>query len=395
MTQLNTDYPQEFNMSSTIDTTNLSDNLTKNILENTMTFQEREQKVSSAEPTAVIARQENLGLTPLKFKSNGELDIKDTLIDICSYCRGHDGAGELFFRDYWLKPALEQLGVVYSTDELDNIYVNSSGSGVLYAAHIDTMHSPKDERITQTLTLSNGILAVPKKQKSVLGADDAVGITVILWLLSQKIDISAIFLRGEERGLIGAGHAAEVNSDWLAMHTMCIEVDRQDQHEIITHQAPGRCASDEFAKNLAKQLGMGHKPSNLGVYTDNSEFSVIPECINLAAGYVNQHSENEVCDVGYVVELCQALTKVDYTLLGNHRYEGDDEGAGWDSLWGSESENDYLMDIGSTSNKTDDRPFETLEDVETYVMDNWDEVMYYIYMKYTTPRDITNTYNSY
>lgn len=299
--------------------------------------------------------------------TDGVLDVKQTLIDICTYCRGHGSDGELSFLRHYLEPALTQLGAAYCKDGIGNIYVDSD-SKVLYAAHVDTMHSTKDERIVQPLTLEDGSLGVPKGNKSVLGADDAVGIVSILSLLSQGVDIGVILLRGEERGLVGAHFAKDNSAGWLASFDICIEVDRAGTEEVITHQMNGRCSSNEFALSLAKQLGMGHAPSPHGVYTDNSLFDMIPECVNLAAGYVNQHSEHEVCDTDYVVELCEALGKLNYSKLDVCEWV--DETDDWE---------DYY---------DEDAPFPSLGQAEDYVSEELEDVALYLYMNNITPEEI-------
>jgi len=310
---------------------------------------------------------------------DGIISITQTLIDVCSYVRGHDSVGEDDFLENYLKPALIQLGVTgYAEDVFGNIYVHSN-SGVLYAAHIDTTQSRNKLETRQPVVLDGNTLGVPKGTGSVLGADDGVGIVTILWLLSNKVDIGAIFLRGEEVGLKGASHAVEHCSEWLSGFNMCIEVDRAGTNEVITHQTTGRCASDKFAENLAAQLGMGHIPSPNGVFTDNSLFNMIPECVNLAAGYESQHSEREVCDVAYVNKLLEGLLLVDYTKLGNHRTEGDDE-VYEDYYYYHDYLGDNLVD--------DDAPFETPEDAEEYIINNLEAVALYLYGNYTTPRDI-------
>jgi hypothetical protein len=326
----------------------------------------------------LLKKEEVCPVKPLSIDANGSLNITQTLIDICGFVRGHESIGEGVFLDKYLQPALTQLGVEYFKDNFGNIYVDST-SKVLYAAHVDTTQQKNKPNIKQSLVINGNTLGVKRGEGNVLGADDAVGIVVILWLLSNKVDIGAVFLRGEEVGLKGATYAATNSFSWLSKFDMCIEVDRAGTEEVITHQSPGRCASDQYAENLATQLGMGHEPSPNGVYTDNSMFDMIPECVNLAAGYVNQHSENETCNMGYIVSLCKSLLDVDYSLLGSHRTEGDDVDGWEDSGW------DYDL--------SNDVPFSTVEEAETYVLDNIEAVALFLYMNYTTPVDIDKTYD--
>lgn len=238
------------------------------------------------------------------------------LLDILRYSRGHGSKTEAKFINEWLIPELNKLGCNVDMDSVGNLWVETGTDPVLFVAHIDTCH--RAEGMLRPLVSSDNKVTVnPKDVKNgatCLGADDAVGIYCNLKLIEAGVSGTYLFTRGEEKGGIGASVAAE--DPRLDNFIMSVEVDRAGTNEIIVEQGGMISASKSFAKALASQLNMGHTPSDLGVYTDNYEFTTtIPENVNIAAGYERQHTVKEVLDLEYVDELVKKLVKVDWMSL--------------------------------------------------------------------------------
>ncbi len=240
------------------------------------------------------------------------------LIELLQYKRNHGSVTESTFINNWLIPIIEGLGHNWYMDGVGNIWVeNSEEKHSLFVAHIDTVHSGEGFNL---LCVENGIVKLSDGDKkeigNCLGADDGVGIYCSLKMLEANVEGTYLFTRGEECGLIGASHIVDNLEDKLAGYQLCVEVDRMGVNEIITHQASGKCASDTFAEDLGIKLGMGHIPSDGGVFTDCSAFNhIIPECVNLAAGYYKQHTQDEYLNLNYVHELVDKLISVDWKSL--------------------------------------------------------------------------------
>jgi len=81
-----------------------------------------------------------------------------------------------------------------------------------------------------------------------------------------------------------------------------------------------RTCSDEFAKDLSKQLNLMNnfhfRPDETGIYTDSAEFSqVIPECTNISVGYDFEHTVRETQDLLHLNKLAQACLEVKWEEL--------------------------------------------------------------------------------
>lgn len=242
--------------------------------------------------------------------------MQPNLLEILKYQRGHGSVTEATFINHYLIPMINSMGHKPSMDEAGNIWVALGSDPYLFTAHIDTCH--RTEGMQDPLVQGDIVSVNPKdfheQGTNCLGADDGVGIYCNLRMIEAGIGGTYLFTRGEECGGIGATHAAK--DPRLKNFILCVEVDRAGYDEVIVAQGGLDCASDTFGKALAKQLGMGHSPSDFGVYTDNYEFmDIIPENVNLAAGYISQHTVKETVDLAYVEKLVTRLLTVDWGLL--------------------------------------------------------------------------------
>ena len=220
------------------------------------------------------------------------------------------GGNESFCK--WLRGHLPKHSTV---DGAGNIHVDLRGdkSRTLFVAHVDTVHWKSG---------NNKIKMFKDKwcaDGDALGADDGVGVAVLVNLIAHKVPGYYVFTQGEERGGIGAKYLRDHHADLLKQFDRAIAFDRKATYSVITHQSRGRCCSDEFAQSLADQLnlrGMMYAPDDTGVYTDTAEFvDVIPECTNLSAGYYNEHSDREWVDIDHVKALFDATVTLDWETL--------------------------------------------------------------------------------
>jgi hypothetical protein len=212
---------------------------------------------------------------------------------------------------------------------------------IIWSCHTDTVHRKQGR---QNIWQRGDVLRLPDGTKSnCLGADDTVGMWLMLSMIAAGVSGRYVFHYGEERGGIGSRglNRSEKWKETLKGYKACIALDRAGFSDVITHQAGGRCCSDAFAKSLGNALNLVGPflfvPSSGGVYTDSAEYTdAIGECTNISVGYFGQHSPIETADLGFAHDLRDALCSVDWdTALVFERKPGEYDVSDWgDMAWG-------------------------------------------------------------
>lgn len=214
-----------------------------------------------------------------------------------------------------------------------NYFYQIGESKTIFACHLDTACKAQVD-ITHTF---NGEL-IKTDGKSILGADDKAGMTILLWLIAHNIPGLYYFFIGEEVGCIGSRAAAQ-RQDYFSKYDRMISFDRRGTTSVITYQSSSRTCSDNFAKALASEINKGGlwlSPDDTGVYTDSAEFAhIIPECTNISVGYYQEHTHNESQDIKYLETLCHALLNIDFEQLPVSRDPNKQDYKSWS--WGSKS----------------------------------------------------------
>lgn len=204
-------------------------------------------------------------------------------------------------------------------DNQGNYFLKIGDSRTIFASHFDT--ACKDQ--VKVNHIINGDI-IKTDGTSILGADDKAGVTIMLWMIKHNIPGLYYFFFGEEVGCIGSGLAAKF-IQVKGLYDRIISFDRRGTSSIITHQSYSRTCSDEFGKELAKQLNkksqsFDYKIDDTGVYTDSAEFtSVIPECTNVSVGYYQEHTTNEHQNIQHLTDLAFACLSVDWENLPTKR----------------------------------------------------------------------------
>lgn len=204
-------------------------------------------------------------------------------------------------------------------DQYGNYYYEvGEESRTIFASHIDTV-SQEYLKVTHILDDDN---IVKTDGKTTLGADDKAGMTVMLWMIKNKVPGLYYFFIGEEVGCIGSGLVAKY-LNFEGKYDRIISFDRRGTNSIITYQSSGRSCSDDFADDLCFELnksGMSYIKDDGGVYTDSAEFmDIIPECTNVSVGYYKEHTINEHQDLNHLSELSDACVSVDWENLSTKR----------------------------------------------------------------------------
>lgn len=120
-----------------------------------------------------------------------------------------------------------------------------------------------------------------------LGADDRAGIAM-LWLM-RRSGHSLLITDHEETGGQGARSATHDLHDELSDHVFAVQIDRHYDQEMVFYE----CSTDEFEQYMTEKTGFD---TAIGTFTDISIICpAVGICgVNLAAGYWNEHSSNEM-----------------------------------------------------------------------------------------------------
>jgi len=231
------------------------------------------------------------------------MNIKETFLDLTKYTYPY--GTEFILKDKLPKNILE--------DEFGNFFLKIGESDVMFTSHLDTSCS-KMEKVNHVI--NNNFIKTDGK--TILGADDKAGVTIMLYMIEKEIPGLYYFFVGEEVGCIGSSMISDLD---FSKYKKCISFDRRGYDSIITEQLGGVCCSNEFATELSKRLNMIEKsfnfsPDPTGILTDSASFmSKIPECTNISVGYFNEHRMNESQDIDFLIKLCQSVVKIDWNSL--------------------------------------------------------------------------------
>lgn len=284
--------------------------------------------------------------------------VDPLLVTILSWPRKHNSASEQGFK-VWLNAELAKHGTVRNHAEgalsVTILPADGKASTTLFSCHIDTIDplvpTAADPLAKKRLTYDPNFGLIGLDTNSVgdsLGADDGIGVWIMLSMVAAKVPGTYVFHRGEECGGVSAKAIAAREKDWLKQFDACVAFDRPRTNEVITHQGGRECASQKFALALCTHLnasGFDYKPSAAGVYTDNKEYrGVIAECVNLGVGYEGQHGRQETQDYAHAHALMLACLALAWDALPIDRdpakpdpvpvYKGTNAKPMWkDSLW--------------------------------------------------------------
>ena len=232
------------------------------------------------------------------------MNIRETFLRLTKYTYPYE-------TEYKLKDLLPK-GI--REDDFGNYYLKIGDSDTLFTSHLDTCCT-KFEKVKHHI----GSRFIETDGKTILGADDKAGVTIMLYMIHNKVPGLYYFFPGEEVG--GLGSSAVADSPFFMGYNKCVSFDRRGYNSVITEQLYGSCCSDEFAKELSKSLNKAnlsfdYRPDSTGVFTDSASFmEVIPECTNISVGYFNEHQFCAKQDILFLSQLCEAVVKVDWNSL--------------------------------------------------------------------------------
>lgn len=219
-------------------------------------------------------------------------------------------------------------------DEHGNYYkVVGDGSSTMFTSHLDTADHKQNNVVRFTYTEGEDEF-ICTDGKTILGADDKAGVTVMLYMIANNVPGLYYFFIGEERGGIGSKALAMdfSNEEHIKGIKRCVSFDRRNYHSIITRQLGKICCSDEFANALCTEFGnngLKMSPDPTGIFTDSAMLiNDIPECTNVSVGYFDEHTGKERQNISYLDRLCRASINVDWESLPTSRIISDVENDG-------------------------------------------------------------------
>lgn len=238
------------------------------------------------------------------------MNIKEKFLELTSRTYPHGTEKEVY-------PLLGLEEGSFTKDEFGNLSVKIGESDVMFTSHLDTATSA----LTKVVHVFDKNI-IKTDGKSILGADDKAGVTVMLYMIEKKVPGLYYFFLGEEVGCLGSKKvAAEQKVKKIEGINKVVSFDRRGTTSVITYQSSKRCASDEFGEALAKEFNrvddtFKYKTDPTGVLTDSVQFiSIYPECTNISVGYQSEHTFSESQDIEHLEKLAVACTKVDWTSL--------------------------------------------------------------------------------
>lgn len=201
----------------------------------------------------------------------------------------------------------------FQQDDNGNWWQEVGTSRTAFMAHLDTacgMAEPIRRQKEGAWIRTDG--------RTILGADDRAGLTVLLYLLHSQVPGYYALFVGEEAGCIGSRAAAKSDARYDTIdRAICF--DRKGTSSIITHQCGARTASDTFAEALAEALnahGLAYAPDDGGVFTDSdSLMQRVSECTNVSIGYEGAHTNAEKQDMRHLAAVCRAAVRIDWEAL--------------------------------------------------------------------------------
>ena len=245
------------------------------------------------------------------------MNIRDKFLELTTRTYPHGTETELFTL---LVDGLK-------TDEFGNLFIKIGKSDVMFTAHLDTATSA----LTDITHVFEGDI-IKTDGKSILGADDKAGVTVMLNMIENNIPGLYYFFLGEEVGCIGSRKVAEAQKiKKIEGINKVISFDRRGTNSIITFQSSARCCSDTIGTALSKALNdveptFKYENDDTGVLTDSVQFvDIYAECTNISVGYYSEHTFSERQDIKHLEKLAEACLKVDWNALPVEREPGTTE----------------------------------------------------------------------
>lgn len=262
------------------------------------------------------------------------MNIKETFIGLTKQTYPHGSEEEL----------IGLLPKDLKKDEFGNLWIQiGEETNCMFTSHLDTA---SHDKVCVTHVFKDNFIGTDGT--SILGADDKAGVTIMLYMIQNKVPGLYYFFLGEERGCIGSKKLAnKMKIEKFESIKKVISFDRRGVDSVITFQSSSRCCSEEFAKELSRQLNEGSRLEKsidlnfnydcdpTGVYTDSYQFmGIFPECTNISVGYYSEHTKSEKQDILHLEKLAKTCLLIDWENLPVKRDPNEEEIVSY-NRWGN------------------------------------------------------------
>lgn len=201
-------------------------------------------------------------------------------------------------KDYQLHDYLyNKLAEIYGKEKIVRRvgkYLVAVGSKIGLVAHLDVFGDVPPKEVVYNKKYITAI-------DSILGADDRVGVFIILKMLEKGFRPTIIFTHDEEKGTIGATYFANDFSD-IGVNYL-VQLDRRGSGVVFYDND-----NQEFIEYI---LSFRDK-EEFGSYSDISV--LCPQCnvsgCNLGVGYYNEHSKGEYQEIEALEDAIDVVTKM-------------------------------------------------------------------------------------
>ena len=229
-------------------------------------------------------------------------DVRNTFLSLVTetYPHGHE------------EEVVKYLTPNLSKDSHGNYYTVIGDSDTAFTCHLDTASRTKVD-VNLIEYEKGGESFIATDGKSILGADDKAGVTVLMYMIQNNVPGVYWFFIGEERGGIGSRAVANNYGQYSFMQKIkkVVSFDRRNYYSVITQQMGVPCCSNEFARSLCKEMnshGMNLDLDATGVFTDSANFiDLVPECTNISVGYFDEHRVSEHQNITQLLFVLQYL----------------------------------------------------------------------------------------
>lgn len=232
------------------------------------------------------------------------MDINNTFIELTKYTipYGHEHLLTRFLPKGTKK------------DSFGNCVHQIGNSETMFCCHMDTAGS-KFEKVNQII---EGDI-IRTDGTTILGGDNKCGMTILLYMIENKVPGTYFFFVGEEVGTIGSESALKKYPNFFKKFKRVIAFDRREMGSVITRQFARTCCSSEFSDALIEEFGkcnLSFRKDPTGVYTDSAVFmDTISEITNLSSGAWNEHRTTELVHLAYLRKVAEAACKINWESL--------------------------------------------------------------------------------
>lgn len=249
-----------------------------------------------------------------------EKDFVKEVLSIPSYT-GHEERVREFLLSFAVDNSFES-----KVDGFGNVYLTKGKveDGEYYpcfTAHMDTVHTTNYESIENNERLeiidTDGVLWCEQG----IGGDDKAGIAIILSIMKEIDAVKACFFVQEEPGCIGSENLDE---DWFKDVGYVIAYDSPEYNR-SAFACSGVMLFDksfflEHVRPVFGKFGVDKFYSEPCTDIENIRIKIGVACVNIGAGYHNQHTLCETCVFDEMIGL-MGLGKAMVGRLGRKRYD--------------------------------------------------------------------------